>query len=240
MMEKVTSLVAECETMYGLQVVYHDKISLRTLKRLRKALYRIKTKEGIVFVHGSGKKRSPLQRSIEQLEEYADRLKGYIQKPDICGERNSYSKTDHDATFMRLKEDAMLNGQLKSAYNLKHAVDSEYIVWADISAHPTNTLTLKPFLQDIERNLLYKYYKVVADAEYESEENYLFPLKKRMIFGWSNHLTEHFVRHHKESVKARTYSVNRVGGNSSSQRNFRPLTPPYKPFGIRRFNQLNK
>ena len=174
MMEKVTSFVAECEAMYGLQVVYHDKISLRTLKRLRKALYRIKTEEGIVFVHGSGKRRSPLQRSIEQLEEYADRLKGYIQKLHTCGERNSYSKTDHDATFMRLKEDAMLNGQLKPAYNLQHAVDSEYIVWADISAHPTDTLTLKPFLQDMERNLLYKYREVVADAGYESEENYLF------------------------------------------------------------------
>ena len=174
LMEKVTSFVAECEAMYGLQVVYHDKISLRTLKRLRKALYRIKTEEGIVFVHGSGKRKSPLQRSIEQLEEYADRLKGYIQKLHICGERNSYSKTDHDATFMRLKEDAMLNGQLKPAYNLQHAVDSEYIVWADISAHPADTLTLKPFLQDMERNLLYKYREVVADAGYESEENYLF------------------------------------------------------------------
>ena len=75
---------------------------------------------------------------------------------------------------MRLKEDARLNGQLKPAYNLQHAVDSEYIVWADISAHPTDTLTLKPFLQDMERNLLYKYREVVADAGYESEENYLF------------------------------------------------------------------
>ena len=124
MMEKVTSLVSECEVLYDLQIVYHDRISLRTLKRLRRSLYRIKAEEGIEFVHGSGKRRSPLQRSVEQLEGYIDRLKGYIRKLHVCGERNSYSKTDTDATFMRLKEDAMLNGQLKPAYNLQHAVDS--------------------------------------------------------------------------------------------------------------------
>ena len=174
MMEKITSLVAECEASYGLHIVYHDRISLKTLKRLRRSLYRVKADEGIEFVYGSGKRKSPLQRSVEQLEEYIDRLKGYIQKIHICGERNSYSKTDHDATFMRLKEDAMLNGQLKPAYNLQHAVDSEYIVWAGISARPTDTLTLRPFLQDMEENLRYKYLEIVADAGYESEENYLF------------------------------------------------------------------
>ena len=115
MMEKITSLVAECEASYGLHIVYHDRISLKTLKRLRRSLYRVKADEGIEFVYGSGKRKSPLQRSVEQLEEYIDRLKGYIQKIHICGERNSYSKTDHDAPFMRLKEDAMLNGQLKPA-----------------------------------------------------------------------------------------------------------------------------
>ena len=41
----------------------------------------------------------------------------------VCGSRNSYSKTDTDATFMRMKEDAMLNGQLKPAYNLQHGVN---------------------------------------------------------------------------------------------------------------------
>ncbi|WP_341472549.1 hypothetical protein [Clostridium thermarum] len=68
-----------------------------------------------------------MQRSIEKLEEYLNKLKEYTEKIHICGERNSYSKTDKDATFMRLKEDAMKNGQLKPAYNLQHGVDSEFI-----------------------------------------------------------------------------------------------------------------
>ncbi len=75
----------------------------------------------------------------------------------------------------------MLNGQLKPANKVQHAVDSAYIVWADISAHPTNTLTLKQFLRDMEENLLYKYREVVADVGYESEEYYLFLEENRQL-----------------------------------------------------------
>ena len=102
------------------------------------------------------------------------KLKEYIKKIHLCGTRNSYSKTDPDATFMRMKEDAMMNGQLKPAYNLQHGVDSEYITWIDISAKPTDTGTLIPFLKDMEKYLSFRYQEIVADAGYESEENYLF------------------------------------------------------------------
>ena len=51
---------------------------------------------------------------------------------------------------MRMKEDAMLNGQLKPAYNLQHGVDSEYVTWLDTSSRPTDTRTLIPFLKDME------------------------------------------------------------------------------------------
>jgi hypothetical protein len=83
MMEKVTSFVAECEALYGLRIVYHDSISMNTLKRLLKSLYRVKADEGIEFVHGSGKRKSPLQRSVEQLEKYIDRLEGYSRKLEV-------------------------------------------------------------------------------------------------------------------------------------------------------------
>lgn len=172
--EKISSLVAECESMYGVKAVYNDRISMRTIKRLRKKLYAVKESEGITFVKGSGKRKTPLQRSIETLESYIDKLKEYNAKLHICGERNSYSKTDHDATFMRLKEDAMLNGQLKPAYNLQHAVDAQYITWLDVCALPTDVSTLVPFLKDMESHLGFKYKEVVADAGYESEEAYVF------------------------------------------------------------------
>ena len=78
------------------------------------------------------KEKLTLQKSIEKLEEYLLKLKEYNKKVYTCGDRNSYSKTDNDATFMRMKEDAMKNGQLKPAYNIQHGVDAEYITWLTV------------------------------------------------------------------------------------------------------------
>lgn len=147
---------------------------MKHVKKLRKKLYTLKKSENVVFVHGIGKRKTPLQKSIETLEDYLYKLKEYNQKIHICGERNSYSKTDHDATFMRMKEDAMGNGQLKPAYNLQHGVDAEYITWLTIGPQPTDTTTLIPFLKEAEEYLKFKYKNITADAGYESEENYLF------------------------------------------------------------------
>ena len=74
-----------------------------------KRLYRIKEEEGIIFVHGCGKKQSKLQKDIKELETYLAKYKEYNQKIHTCGERSSYSKTDNDATFMRMKEDHLGN-----------------------------------------------------------------------------------------------------------------------------------
>ena len=171
---KLADFVAECEQFYDIKVVYTNTIQMKHVKRLRKKLYALKDRESIRFVHGIGKRKNPLQKSIETLEKYLKKLKEYNQKLYICGERNSYSKTDHDATFMRMKEDAMGNGQLKPAYNLQHGVDSEYITWLTIGPQPTDTTTLIPFLKEAEEYLKFKYKKIVADAGYESEENYQF------------------------------------------------------------------
>ena len=171
---KIADFVSECNELYGIKVGYKNIIKLKDIKKLRKKLYRIKKSENIEFVHGCGKRKTALQRSIEALEKYCNKLKEYTKKIHICGKRNSYSKTDKDATFMRMKEDAMKNGQLKPAYNLQHGVDSEYITWLTIGPQPTDTTTLIPFLKSMEENLNFKYLKIVADSGYESEENYSF------------------------------------------------------------------
>ena len=116
---KLADFVAECEQLYDIKIVYGNVIKIKHLKRLRKKLYALKNTGNITFVHGTGKRKTPLQKSIETLEEALSKLKEYTQKIYICGERNSYSKTDNDATFMRMKEDAMGNGQLKPAFNLQ-------------------------------------------------------------------------------------------------------------------------
>ena len=171
---KIANLIAECEQLYGIRIVHGDIVKMKHVKRLHKKLYALKQEENIVFVHGIGKRKTQLQKTIETLEDYLERLKGYTKKLHICGKRNSYSKTDPDATFMRMKEDAMGNGQLKPAFNLQHGVDSEYIVWLTIGPQPTDTTTLIPFLKETEEYLAFKYQKIIADAGYESEENYVF------------------------------------------------------------------
>lgn len=103
---KLADFVAECEQLYDIKIVYGDVVKIKHIKRLRKKLYALGNAENITFVHGIGKRKTPLQKSIETLEKYLTKLKEYTQKLHICGKRNSYSKTDKDATFMRMKEDA--------------------------------------------------------------------------------------------------------------------------------------
>jgi len=180
-LQKAANLVQNCEELYGLKIVYKDQVKIKHLKSLRKKLYAIKQENDIEFVYGSGRRKSNIQKSIEQLEEHLDKIKEYTQKIHISGKRNSYSKTDKDATFMRMKDDAMRNGQLKPAYNLQHGVDSEYITWLTISPQPGDTTTLKPFLKEMDKYLNFKYEKIVADAGYESEENYSFLEENKQI-----------------------------------------------------------
>lgn len=103
---------------------------------------------------------------------WADNLDKYKKQQEILEGRNSYSKTDTDATFMRMKEDHMRNGQLKPAYNLQISTHKQFILHYSIHPNPTDTKTLESHLQGFEEN----YHKVpkelVADAGYGSEENY--------------------------------------------------------------------
>ncbi|MBE6602198.1 MAG: transposase [Ruminococcaceae bacterium] len=75
---------------------------------------------------------------------------------------------------MRLKDDAMKNGQLKPAYNVQIGVESEYIVGVGIFSNPTDVNTLIPFLKRIRSHTKRKIDRIVADAGYESRENYMY------------------------------------------------------------------
>lgn len=173
--EKIAALVAECIACYGLRPIWQGQVRLKDLKKLRRKLYAIKESEQITFVHGIGKRKTQLQKHLERLEASIAKVKEYNHKLHLCGNRNSYSKTDPDATFMRMKEDAMKNGQLKPAYNLQHGVDSEYIVWLSLSPNPSDMYTLKPFLSSMQEKLpALSYENIVCDAGYESEENYSY------------------------------------------------------------------
>ena len=174
LMEKLSTFLAHVEKEFGIHLRHGGEIHIRHLKRLRRRLKRVQKAQGIVFVYGRGRRKSILQRAIETLDMYLLRLKDYTKKLHICGDRSSFSKTDLDATFMRLKEDAMKNGQLKPAYNLQYGVEASFVVWAGIYANPTDTRTLIPFLEDFQEHIGTRSRNVIADAGYESEENYLY------------------------------------------------------------------
>ena len=121
----------------------------------------------INFVYGKGKKKSKEQKFLETTKDYIDKLSEYEEHLDICKYRNSYSKTDKDATFMRMKEDYMRNGQLKPGYNLQIATCSELILGYQIFNNPTDVKTLVQFLNHLNSyNISLK--NIVADAGYES------------------------------------------------------------------------
>lgn len=142
----------------------------------------------------------PASKKVKQKVNYAKKnwpgkLDDYAQKQEILGSRNSYSKTDQGATFMRMKEDHMGNGQLKPAYNWQISTSSQYVVNYTIHQNPTDTLTLKPHLQAYEN--LYKTTpeSLCADAGYGSEENYEYLQEKQI----DNYVKYNYF--HKEQTK---------------------------------------
>ncbi|MEJ8777170.1 IS1182 family transposase [Pseudogracilibacillus sp. ICA-222130] len=116
--------------------------------------------------------RKEPKKHRKQFNDWLTRKQKYAKDMEIFAERNSYSKTDYDATFMRMKDDYMRNGQLKAGYNLQVATEGQYALAYDIYPNPTDTRTLIPFLDTIEEKYFTLPTYVVADTGYGSEQNY--------------------------------------------------------------------
>lgn len=114
-----------------------------------------------------------VKKAIEKAEkESIPKMLEYEHHLHIMGERNSYSKTDVDATFMRMKEDSMKNGQLKPGYNIQIATENRFITNYTVYPHPSDTLTLIPFVENFEKRYGMQSGVIVADSGYGSEQNY--------------------------------------------------------------------
>jgi hypothetical protein len=164
------------------KIIVYGYSTVTPLQEILDFLNKKKEKEKITFVSGTGKRKSILQKSIENLEEMSVQQAKYQGYEEIFEGRNSFSKTDHDATFMLMKEDHMKNGQLKPAYNVQIGVEAEYIVGVDISPERADSLTLIPFSAKMEQHLNdKKYANIIADAGYESEENYIYLEENKQV-----------------------------------------------------------
>ena len=114
------------------------------------------------------------KKQIKELEKHRDKLNEYDGRLEQMGDRNSMSKTDPDATFMRMKEDAMNNGQTKPGYNLQISAENQFITDFALFPNPTDTLTLIPFFNSFLDRYGHLPSVAVADSGYGSEENYRF------------------------------------------------------------------
>ncbi|MBS2970047.1 IS1182 family transposase [Metabacillus sp. KIGAM252] len=115
----------------------------------------------------------------KMFTDFVTRKQKYENDMKIFKERNSYSKTDPDATFMRMKDDYMKNGQLKPGYNVQIATQGQFTLAYDLFPNPTDTRTFIPFLNHIEKYFFKLPEYIVADAGYGSEENYADVLENR-------------------------------------------------------------
>ena len=145
-----------------------------SFEELLEELMKLVRFQNISFVYGKGKRKTPLQRDIDMLVSMGEKRHKYLESLEISGKRKSYSKTDADATFMRMKEDYMNNGQLKPGYNVQIAVESEYIVGVGLFHNPTDTTTLIPFMERMKSRSNHKIENLIADAGYASEENFTY------------------------------------------------------------------
>ena len=182
-------------------IIEIDNCSPLDLLKLQKNLVTIANGEGIGFVYGKGRKKSEIQQLYEELEACGKRLMEYAESFEIMGkERNSYSKTDLEATFMRMKDDHMMNGQLKPAYNVQIAVENYFIIHAYVSNDRTDYNTLIPVIEKHIDTFGEILKETTADSGYCSEKNLLF-LKEHNIESYIK-LQDH------EQRKTRAYKEN--------------------------------
>ena len=176
--EKITVLFHEINeelAPFGVKIETNTEYVPAYLKEVLNRYSSIYEIDETKFVHGIGHRKTPQQRHYERLQEYIEKLEEYVERITICGpNRNSYSKTDHSATFMRIKKDYMGNDQLLPAYNVQFGIADEYIAVADVNQYRSDMDCFIPLLEQFHKTYGFYPKYPVADAGYGSYNNYIF------------------------------------------------------------------
>lgn len=138
-------------------------------------------------------KKKEYEQGVKKIKkEYLPRMQKYENYEKVLGDRNSFSKTDNDATFMRLKEDRMKNGQLKAAYNAQIGSENQFVVGYSIHQKTTDTSLLIDHIEKAKKlNKGKKPKNMIGDAGYGSEENYDY-LEKQKINAYVKYNNFHY------------------------------------------------
>ena len=172
---KTEALLRQIEQNHAIENQENPVPEELTAEEVTKRVERIKEK---VDADNLGKEE---RKSLKQIEtDSVPRMNRYREQLETMGSRNSYSKTDPDATFMRMKEDAMLNGQLKPGYNVQISTENQFITNFGIYQRPTDTLTMISYLESFKARYGMQSEEIVADSGYGSEENYEYMFSNGM------------------------------------------------------------
>ena len=182
--EKVRELIKEINTIAEQEnEIYGDKDLEElgegaevTSKEIKAVAQKINNKLE-ALAENSEKKAKTVKKKLEKAKkaletELLPRKEKYEAYNATFNGRNSFSKTDHDATFMRMKEDAMKNGQLKPGYNVQVGNENTFAIGYDIFADAADMRTLPVHIDNVQKRLEHTFEMVIADAGYGSEENY--------------------------------------------------------------------
>lgn len=168
---KVKSILREAERILDMEIAEESDIVM-TVEEMQK-----RTDDILAQMDEKGIGDKMLRKAVAKVkEESVPKMKEYEEKLEIVGERGSYSKTDPDATFMRMKEDAMNNGQTKPGYNVQIATENQFITNYGLYWRPTDQGTLIPFLNSFADRYGHQSSTVCADSGYGSEMNYEYML----------------------------------------------------------------
>jgi transposase len=181
-------------------------------------------------------KNTEVSKEVKQKLSYAKKqwpakLKQYAKQQKILGNRNSYSKTDTGATFMRMKEDYMKNGQLKPAYNAQISTNNQFVVNYSLHPNPTDTKTLIPHLEQHKKLYNHLPEVQVTDAGYGSEENYQY-LHKQGIEAYIK--PTDFDRKQKRNYQPNPFATEQLQYNAAKDQYSCPAGNPMKRIGSRR------
>ena len=167
--QKTDALLKQIEEKYAIECEEDTSAGELTVEDFSERLERLSEKidESEISRQEARTIKKIKEESIPKMEEYREHL-------EIMGERNSYSKTDHDATFMRMKEDHMMNGQLKPGYNVQISTENQFITHYGIYQRPADTLTYITYQKAFRDRYGRFSDSNVADSGYGSEENYKF------------------------------------------------------------------
>ena len=197
--ELIDSMNVEVLNLFGLKFDTREEYAIEYLETMLDKYESITGLDKSSFVYGTGRRKSLYQKQYETLSGYCERLKNYARHIEICGEsRNSYSKTDHDATFMRVKSDYMGNDQLLPAYNLQAAICDEYIAVIDAKPYASDIECFVPLMEKYMKFTMF--YNETKDSKYhnnpfrvdnfkrDEKGNLICPNGKRFLYKYDKHV----------------------------------------------------